>query len=282
MKTRYSLVAVVLFVFLIFPSCSGSAFRSRNFEEITSSLSSFSLENNPRDITGLVLHYQKSNLDGSMLSEISIYYPYADKSETFKIYPWSREKKQVYLIAGEYDLENFSLTRLTAYYIRNNGDREEYASMVLENGNNFYTIISGKKSEALKVGHTPSFNFNFDLADLNTMFRYINSDVRNIDFGIIGLASKGFVYSGIMQLELDEEKSDGQFLVYNAGGEALNNETGTVIADRTEKVIQEFCLPLPTSAPYKSFRLLLKGSGYMTASQWKDYITEKTKTILGD
>ena len=278
MKHTYAIVLVTALSVIIL-SCASSPFESRSYDTITNSLDSFSKENFKGDITGLTLHYHKSNMDGTMPSEVYVHYSSNSRSESFKIYPWSEKKKEVYLIIADYDLDNFQVSAISGNFVHSDGELEEYATLKFDN-NEFRYTIKGKEHAPIVPGHTPAYIFNFDLTDFNSMIRYLDPKTKNLDIGIIGLGNTGFVYSGKVRIERDLQNGTDDSLVFTMGGEAFNDRAGTMTIDGKNGYVTEYALPMPTTVPYKTFTFVLSDVSYMNETEWRALVVQKTAEIL--
>lgn len=270
--------AVIVILLGLF-SCYSSPFRQSTVMEYSNSLDAFEYTGNFSE--GLVLHYIKSNPDGSFPAQVDICFPDPLRSESFKIYPGSRREGATFLIKAEYDAENFCISNISGNYVRKNGEIGEYAQLAINDGRTATVNLIGTDPYRFELMHTPSFIFNFDLADLNTMFRYIRKDVNNLNIGIIGhLTSMQYVYSGTVEIVLIKDDSDNNQLVYSIGGEGFGSRSGTIIVDRKDRYVREYNIPMSTGSPYAGFLFRLQSVSHMSPEEWREYIIKQTEEAL--
>ena len=178
-------------------------------------------ENPSLDRTNHLYHYIKSNQDGSNSADVWIYYPEAFKSESFKIYKQSGSNLD--LVCSEYD-DNFQSSKLTAYFIDKNANLYVNAEAVMEN-EIVHLNYRGKLTDDVYNGIIPSYNINFDLADMISMFPYLKNKQTDFSFGLNNVYFPNrFSYIKLMLgVEKKIEMYVGKVVCYYKGEELHNN-----------------------------------------------------------
>jgi len=235
--------------------------------------------------TGTVYHYLKSNIDGSVPSDVYIYITSPLSTESFKIYPGAATRKKTDLVVATYDSEYTCIKTINAYFIYPDGKKELNATGELINGNTFgFTIKKPEKSYSVEVGYTPSFIYNFDFCDFFFMQKFLVNKEKNFDIGVVGLLTNlKFVYSGkanvfYMGNEIHDTINCRKYLIT---GEAFNGKKGTLYINPENNFPVDFIMPVPNNPSFNSLRMHLMETFGKSPEEWKQFIIEQTKKITG-
>lgn len=262
--------------------CWSMPFSKASFKNSTSTLNLFSYsEDNIPDI-GTVYHYNKSNRNGSYIAEEWIYIESNTHTESFKIYPFARNQKFTDLVVADYDLSKFYAKSINAYLVSTTGERKLNVSTTSSNGET-YTVLFGNDKYDLKVGHSPSFNYNFDWCDFAFMYRHLIKKDQNFTIGVtvpnsfiklIYAGKADFKYMGII------EYKNIISIKYEISGEAFGTEKGYLYTDLSTGALVEIDMPVRNNGNYDSFKFTIIDKQQMTKLEWDDFILKQTREAL--
>jgi len=281
-KNVVSLIAPLSFC-LALSGCWSMPFHKSAYQEVTSSKNLFSFdEKNVPDI-GTVYHYKKSNLDGSYASDEWNYMESYHHTESFKIYPFSKLQNRTDLVIADYDIKDFYVTALKAYLVSKNGDRKLNVTSSSNDGLS-YRIQFGRNDYAFQVGHTPSFNYNFDWCDFFFMYRHLIDKESTFDIGVtVPNSHMKLIYAGKTRIKyIDNRTYHGiDCRYYEISGDAFSSQTGSLYMDKANGKLIEIAMPVRNNGMFKSFKYSFLDKTEMTKDEWNAFILQKTKDHLG-
>jgi hypothetical protein len=233
------------------------------------------------DRTSCVFNYIKSDMQGKNAAQVWIYYPNAHSSESFKIYKQARLQRATDLVCAEYDFDKYQPCEIKGYLGNEDGSRK------LNITDNYYNkninIVFGKMNYSFKESIIPSYNYNFDWTDLNTMIPYLKEKCKNFEIGIIApdnfakfhfVGKTDFLYMG------KANKNDIVCDLYKVVVENHKGKKGFLYINAENYDLVEIDMELPNNQMYKSFKMVLKGKEYMSMEKWNNFIKEKTINTL--
>ncbi len=278
---------VVLFFLVILPAvtlfsfCS-MPFSKADFTEQTSSLDLFSydIENVP-DV-GTAYRYEKSNRNGSNKANVWIYIASGTHTESFKIYPSAKKAKATDLVIADYDSNGFFTSSIKAYLVSIEGERKLNVTSDSKDGKT-YTVKRGSSEYQYDVGHTPTYNYNFDWCDFSFMYRHIIKKTQDFEIGVsVPNSFMKLVYAGKADFTYlgEIEHLEKNCFYYKVSGEAFRKEKGYVYFDSESGLLVEIDMPVKNNANYNSFKFTLKDSQKLSRAEWDAFIIEKTKEVL--
>ena len=284
MKIKNVLLSIVVLSFsLLLIGCWSMPFHESTYKEVSSTVNLFSYdEKNVPDI-GMVYHYKKSNLDGSYGSDEWNYMESYQHTESFKIYPFSKIQNRTDLVTADYDTNRFYVTALKAYLVSKNGDRKLNVTMSSNDGQS-YRILFGKNDYTIQVGHTPSFNYNFDWCDFFFMYRHLIDKESTFDIGVtVPDSQMKLLYAGKTRIKYIENRNYHEIdcRYYEISGEAFSTQTGSLYMDSTDGELVEISMPVRNNGMFNSFKYSLLDKTKMTKEEWNAFILQKTKDHLG-
>lgn len=134
----------------------------------------------PERITvGTCYRYTKSNIDGTYPAIVSLYIASRTHIDVVKREPYS---PVLAYVQADIDWDVFGATHLHSWHVIEGGLLRTQGSNQWINDT--YTAYIGTGSFPAKVKH-PLFNYNFDLSDLNVIYRHLEDPETTLDFGIV-------------------------------------------------------------------------------------------------
>jgi len=246
----------------------------------SSSVSAFKYQAD-RALTGTLLQYEKSNLDGSRVARIYVYMPTPDRVEVLKVEPGSSVAA---LVKADMDWSRFSAKTTDSFHVHKDGTLTPQATSELDAAGVF-TIRVGQGVFPATVRHLPVHNYNFDLTSLNLSLPFLVDPKAPVEVGIVepnwarllrpGFKMEGrqegvFVYRGKVRLsyqgqDLIKERICRKYLVQGPG---LSPGRGTLWVDAERGFMVAFEHPKTDNPSWSSFKFLLKQEKAIDADDW--------------
>lgn len=227
---------------------------------------------------GTVLHYVKTNIDGTHPEYVSQYFPASDRMESFKFHP---KGSRAGLVIAEMDWRNFSAKSLKSWQVFANDERKLFGTILFDGASRKaeVSIPSIKKeSEYVELQHFPVHLYNFDFGSLNYAFPHLNEPKK--DF-IIGVADPTFQPTGAMVEYKGEvtisfvatEKRNSVFTrKYRIDGAGLKNRGGFIWVNAKRGWIEDMEIDLPDNPDWTSFKFKLLKTEKMNRAEWEKFI----------
>jgi len=285
-KTRpaFFMFYAIISVLVLLESCSSMPFVEGKFKEKTSSTQLYSFaQTNVQDI-GKVYHYLKTDSIGILRCDVWIYIASATHTESFKIYPFPILRGTTDLVTADYDVSNFQTKKTTSLLVSPDGSRKQNLSIETSADGTMETVTNNDGSAySIQIGHTPTYNWNFDWCDFGFMYRQLINKNTTFEVGVTSVTSDfHLLYAGKTKL-IFEGKVDylGKLCnYYSIQGEAFGDKVGKFYADANTGAIVEITSPVPDNPNFRSFRLTLLDSFDTTSDKWNEFIFDKTKKAL--
>lgn len=224
--------------------------------------------------TGIVYHYVKTNTDGSVPENISIYVASKERLEVFKFHePGTRAG---YVVA-EMDWKNFQASTLLSYAAMSATEQPLAAKLkFLADTKKMEVEIPAQDRplEVLDFGFLPVHLYNFDLTSLNFAFRHLKNPAQEFKVGIadptFAEEGPGVRYKGEVTVKYvgDDKRNDKECRKYRIDGAGLENRGGFLWVNKAEGHFEDAEIALPDNPNWSSFKFLLKKIEPMTAEQW--------------
>lgn len=266
---------------MAFLGCWSMPFPSYEFTITTSSLDEYEYREARSDI-GSVYHYAKTNSDDTNRSDVWIYVASDDSTESFKIYPLARLGNATDLVIAKYDNGRYFTKKMNAYKVLRSGERKLNAVCESLDGETYRVSAFGQTYE-FRVGHLPSYNYNFDWCDMAFMFRHLSNKRKTFSIGVIAPNSTlRFGYSGkaVFQYVGERPLDSRDCEYYEVSGDPFRKDKGHLYVDRDMEIVRELNMPAPNTGSYNSFKFRLVDESVMTEKEWNDFITAKTNETL--
>lgn len=257
-------------------------FTKINFLDTTSSLERFKFaEVNIPDI-GTVYNFQKSNQDGTYLTQEWIYIESSTHTESFKIYPFTKQQGKTDLVIADYNIEKFYTKLIEAYLVSYDGSRFLNFSTASTDGITF-TYKFKNEIASLAVGHLPSFDYNFDWCDFAFMYRHMVDKEKDFEIGVnVPNSNNEMIYVGKAYFKyLKNEEYKGIFCkCYEISGEAFKNKIGKLYMNSLTGSLVEINMPVRNNRNFNSFLYTYIDKTIMTKEEWNSFIIKKTMESL--
>jgi len=228
-----------------------------------------------------VVHYLKSNLDGSKRLLLSIHFATPLKLEVLKV---EADGQYLALVAAELDARTLTETRMRSYNRLEQGAPRLQMALKAEGPRRLVAGVA-KAQLPVQLSHLPAHLYNFDLSGFNATLPHLKNPRRDFEVGIIdpdfdflktrfkpegGVQEGGFVDRGRASFRyLGEERLDEvPCLKYEVGGPAFQGIQGWLWVNAKDRLIERFEHALPDNPDWQSFRLGRIASRPMDAAGW--------------
>jgi hypothetical protein len=218
---------------------------------------------------GRVVHYVKSNLDGSKPSLVSLYIADRDRIEVYKS---EKDVDDSADVLAHLDWSRFSADRLDAGVITADGRREARAELAIRGSE--LVVKIGDTEQKLEVETFPLHVYNFDLMSLNVMLPHLTRPKGSFR---IAFAEPTFgTKKEVMELRgFATARSGGIERVhgvatrrYSLAGAGMN---GTFWVNEKDGLLEKFESPIPNNPGWNSLRLERRDTARMTPEEWRRY-----------
>lgn len=232
-----------------------------------------------------VVHYLKSNLDGSVRQVQSLYFAGPLQLEVLKV---ENDGRYLGLVEARLDPQTLTESWVRSYNRLEQGVQPLQMALNSDPGQRRLVASVAKATLPVKVSHLPAHIYNFDLAGLNATLPLLKQPRADFQVGIVdpdfeflskrfkpdggeqlgGLVDKGlatFRYLG------DETLDDVAVHRYEIGGTAFGGQLGTLWVNAQDRLIQRIEHPVPDNPTWSSFRLDRIASRPMTRAEWKAF-----------
>jgi hypothetical protein len=219
-----------------------------------------------------VVHYVKSNLDGSKPALVTMYIAAPDRIEVYKS---EKDLTDSADVLAHIDWKRLSADSLDAGVITADGKREPRAKLSIAGSELFVKI--GDTEERLRVDTFPLHVYNFDLMSLNVTLPRIAR--RNENFRIAFAEPTFGEKPGVMELRgfVTARYVGGEPLdrvptrKYVLSGDGMAGHEGTLWINASDGMMQRFESTLANNPGWTSLRLDRRGTAHMSDGQWREY-----------
>jgi hypothetical protein len=216
---------------------------------------------------GKVLHYVKSQLDGTHAARISVYVANIDLIEALK---WDEGGEEATLVTAAMDWSRFSVRRFEAWHLVRGRSPERRATLTVE-GEELRTSLMDRP---LRLQHWPWHSYDFDFTSLNLALPHLNSPRGEVRFWrtdfvhgdpprVAELGEVLLRFSG-----RDTRRGVAAFR-YDIDGSGLDGRRGRWWVDAESGLTLEHELPLGDEPGYRDVRLRLSSIEPMAPAQWE-------------
>jgi hypothetical protein len=227
---------------------------------------------------GTVLHYVKTNIDGSQPEQIAQFVASPNMLEAFKYHPKAPPAGHV---IADMDWRTFSAKRLTSWRVLGKDERKLFGTIDFDGKTKRATVsIPSAKSEAetFAFGRLPVHLYNFDLGSLNFAFPHVTNPAGSFVIGITDPTFREnapFVeYKGAATVayQADETRNKVPTRKYRIDGPGLQNRGGFIWVNKQHGWIEDIEIDLPDNPEWKTFKLKLQRVEKMTRAEWDRFI----------
>lgn len=269
----------LLFVFILFLSSIGFAQTKNTKSANQNDIEKFQYKPEKSIPAGTVLHYVKTNLDGSKPEFVSQYIASADVMESFKFHPKSARAG---LVIAEMDWKTFSVRSLKSYQVFAGGERKLFATLNFDAAKKGAEVLIPsvrRESEFLSIVHLPFHIYNFDFGSLNFAFAHLKNLKKSF---VIGIADPTFKTEGAMMEYRgeaavsyvgEEKRNDVTTRKYKADGAGLKNRGGFIWVNKSKNYIEDIEIEFPDNPEWTSFKFKLLKTEKMSRAEWGKFMT---------
>lgn len=226
---------------------------------------------------GTVLHYVKTNIDGTKPEYVSQFVADAKTLESFKFHP---KEFPAGLVVAEMDWENFAAKSLKSWRILSKTERVLFGTILFdgETRRAEVSIPAAKKdSEFFEIKHLPVHLYNFDFGSLNFAFPHLVNEKKSFTIGVADPTFRENAalveYKGEVVVSYigDEKRNDKKTRKYKINGAGLKNRGGFIWVNKRNKWIEDMELDLPDNPEWTSFKFKLLRTEKMNREEWEKF-----------
>lgn len=227
---------------------------------------------------GTVLHYVKTNIDGTRPEYVSQFVAAADALESFKFHPKSPPAG---LVIAEIDWKFFSARSLKSWRVLGRGERKLFGTLAFDSAARRASVsLPSVRSaaESFDFRHVPVHLYNFDFAGLNFALPHL-ADPRG-SF-TVGVADPTFTetgplveYKGEVTVSYlnDEKRNNVPVRKYRVDGPGLQNRGGLIWVNKKRGWIEDMEIALPDNPDWTSFKFKLLRVERMSRAKWDEFV----------
>lgn len=260
----------------------------------TDSLSSFQYQAAKAPVNKVV-HYVKSNLDGTKRLVLSLHFGAPLQVEALKV---EADGRYLALVQAQLDPKTLTESSLRSFNRLERGKPALQMTLASDPGQRRLVASVGKAQMPVKVGHLPAHIYNFDLSGLNATLPYLKNPRADFDVGIVdpdfeflrtqfkpdgGVQEGGFVDKGKATFRYlkDEVLDDIPTHRFEVGGPAFGNVKGTLWINAKDLLIERFEHAQPDNPDWKSFKLERISEQKMGKAAWEGFKAASIKRAAG-
>lgn len=226
---------------------------------------------------GMVLHYVKSNIDGSKPEYVSQYVADRETLEAFKFHPKSFPAA---LVIAKMDWRAFSAASLYSWRVLSADERKLFATIDLDLTKQSAAVSIPQvreKIETVAYDRLPVHMYNFDFGSLNFAFPHLRKPKSSFKIGVIDptFRSDGPLvhYRGEAAIEFDrmEKRNSADTRRYRIDGPGLGNRGGYIWVNSSTGWIEDIEIALPDNPEWSSFKFKLLRVEKMGRQAWEAF-----------
>lgn len=227
---------------------------------------------------GTVLHYVKTNIDGSHPEYVSQFVASGEVLESFKFHPKSPPAG---LVVAEMDWKFFAAKRLKSWRVPGKGARTLFGTLTFDAAArrgevSLPTVRSA--SETFDFKRVPIHLYNFDFGSLNFAFPHLLDPKGSFHFGVADPTFKEsgplVEYKGEVMVSYvrDERRNNVAVRKYRIDGAGLQNRGGFIWVNRKSGWIEDMEIELPDNPEWTSFKFKLLRVERMSRAGWEKFV----------
>ncbi|MBH9551431.1 hypothetical protein [Inhella gelatinilytica] len=248
--------------------------------------------------TQQVVHYVKSNLDGSKRSVLSLYFPAPLEVEVLKA---EADGRYLALVRARLDPQTLSEAWMRSYNHLERGPGQERLQMQMDAEPGAARRIAQVAGTQMPVtaSHLPAHVYNFDLSGLNLTLPLLKNPRADFQVGLVdpdfaflrqhfkpnaGTLDGGFKDKGLARFRyVGDETLDDEVAVhrYEVSGPAFGGQTGWLWVNAQDRLIERFEHPVPDNPDWSSFKLQRLSSRPLDAAGWATFKEATVRRAMG-
>ena len=227
---------------------------------------------------GTVLHYVKTNIDGTKPEYVSQYIADEKTMESFKFHV---KGSRAGLVIAEMDWKFFSARSLKSWQVFAAGERRLFGTIFFD-GEKRRAVVSlpavKSEAESFELKHFPVHLYNFDFGSLNFSFPHLLRPEKDFVIGVTDPTFKADAplveYKGEVTVSYlaDEKRSDLLTRKYRIDGAGLKDRGGFIWVNKDRGWIEDMEIDLPDNPDWTSFKFKLLKVEKMTRDEWDKFI----------
>lgn len=227
---------------------------------------------------GTVLHYVKTNIDGSRPEYVSQFVASGDVLESFKFHP---KLPPAGLVIAEMDWKFFAAKSLKSWRVLGKHERTLFGTLTFDAAARRAEVsLPSVRSaaETFNFKRVPIHLYNFDFGSLNFALPHLSDPKGSFR---IGVADPTFKESGplveykgevtVTYLK-DERRNRVAVRKYRIDGAGLQNRGGFIWVNRRRGWIEDMEIDLPDNPDWTSFKFKLLRVERMSRAAWEQFI----------
>ncbi len=231
---------------------------------------------------GTVLHYVKTNIDGTRPEYISQYIAATDVMESFKFHPKSPPAG---FVVVEMDWRTFSARSLKSWRVLSRDDsRKLFATLIFDNASRKSEVsipAIRKEKDIFDFKRLPLHVYNFDLGTLNFAISHLVSPKKPF---VVGIADPTFKaegplmeYKGEVTITFagEENRNNAATRKHKIDGPGLQNRGGFIWVNKKQNWIEDVEIDLPDNPDWTSFKFTLLKTEKMDRKQWEKFMADQ-------
>lgn len=231
--------------------------------------------------TGTVLHYVKTNIDGTQPEFVSQYYADGDTMESFKFH---KGNFPAALVIAKMDWETFSAGALYSHRINSKTERPLFATIRFDRSKRLAEVsipTMKAEKETFSIPKFPVHIYNFDLGSLNFALPHLVDPKGAITIGIADPTFRNDApmaeYKGevVIRFVAEEMRNGNLSRKYSINGPGVKMRGGHIWVNKQKNWIEDIEIDLPDNPEWKNFKLKLLKAEQMTRPQWEKFILDQ-------
>jgi hypothetical protein len=225
-----------------------------------------------------VLHYVKTNIDGTNPEYVSQYIAGASVMESFKFHP---QGTRAGLVVAEMDWQTFSAKSLKSWQVFPNNERRLFGTILFDGATRKAEVSLPsvrKEPEFVELKHFPVHLYNFDFGSLNFAFPHLSKPKKDFRIGVTDPTFKQdgalVEYKGEVTVSYvaDEKRNNAETRKYKIDGAGLKNRGGFIWVNKKRGWIEDMEIALPDNPDWTSFKFKLLKTEKMNRDEWEKFI----------
>ncbi|MDQ4122204.1 MAG: hypothetical protein M3209_12260 [Acidobacteriota bacterium] len=226
---------------------------------------------------GTVLHYVKTNIDGTQPEYVSQYIASDNVMEAFKFHP---KGSRAGFVVAEMDWQTFSAKSLKSWQVFPKNQQNLFGTILFDGAKRQAEVsipVVRKEPETFAINHLPIHLYNFDLGSLNFAFPHLVKPKSSFTIGIADptFQDKGALveYKGeaTVSYQTTEKRNNVKTRKYRIDGAGLKNRGGFIWVNKKRGWIEDMEIALPDNPSWTSFKLKLLRVEKMSRAEWDKF-----------
>ena len=227
---------------------------------------------------GTVLHYVKTNIDGTYPEYVSQYIASADTMESFKFHP---KGSRAGLVIAEMDWRTFSAKSLKSWQVFARNERRLFGTIIFDGAARRAEVsipAAKPESEFVELKIFPVHLYNFDFGSLNFAFPHLVKPKGDFRIGVTDPTFRQDAalveYKGAVTVSYiaDEKRNNARTRKYKIDGAGLKNRGGSIWVNKKTGWIEDMEIDLPDNPDWTSFKFKLLKVEKMSRAEWESFI----------